>query len=78
MSTPKISEQLQRQYESAYGAYVPGEYAIGDQVAAHGVSGEIIWSYRPGGNGPLHFVIDDNSGFPVEVLASDVAELKLF
>lgn len=63
---------LQRQYTGAYGAFVAGDYSIGDTVAVPGTSGEIIWSYRPGGNGPLTYVVDDGSGFPVECLASDV------
>jgi hypothetical protein len=68
----KIDPQLKRQYVEAYGEYYPGEYRIGDTVAVPGTSGEIIWSYRPGENGPLTYVVDDQSGFPIEVLAADV------
>jgi hypothetical protein len=65
-----MNPNLIRQYSSAFGAYVPGEYQIGEQIATSSTSGTVIWSYL-GANG-LTYVIDDNSGWPVEVQASQV------
>lgn len=65
-------QELSKQYTGAYGPFYQGEHNIGDTVAVPGTSGEILWSYRSEGTGPLTYVIDDNSGFPIEVLAADV------
>jgi hypothetical protein len=67
-----LDPKLRRQYESTYGPFVAGDYSIGQQVAAHGVGGEVIWSFRKNGTGPLTYVIDDGSGWPAEVETSDV------
>jgi len=65
-----MDAKLIRQYSSAYGPFVSGDYAIGDTIAVPGISGEVIWSYQsPQG---LVYVVDDTfGGFPVEVKASE-------
>ena len=67
-----VDPKIRKQYEGAYGPFVAADYAIGDQVKAPGVQGEIIWSYRKNGTGPLTLVVDDHSGFPVEIRANEV------
>ena len=62
-----MEPDLIRQYSSAFGAYVPGDYQIGEQIRAAGTSGEVVWSYL-GAKG-LVYVVDDKSGWPCEVLA---------
>ncbi len=62
----------ERQYQQLYGAYVAGEFSIGDQVKTpEGEEGEVIWSYRDRA-GRHMYVIDDGSGFPVEIAANEV------
>jgi hypothetical protein len=67
-----VDPQLRRQDEAAYGPFCSADHQIGDQVKAPGVQGEIIWSYRKDGTGPVTYVIDDKSGWPVEVKANEV------
>ena len=67
----KLDPNLVRQYTGAYGPFQAGDYRIGDTVKAPGVSGEVIWSYRSAGKG-LVYVVDDSSGFPVEIAANEV------
>ena len=66
----KMDPNLVKQYTGAYGPFVSGDYAIGQTLNAPGIQGEVIWSYQ-GKNG-LAYVIDDNSGFPVEIQANEV------
>lgn len=70
----KITPALRRQYESAYGPLANGEYPIGSQIKAPGVSGEVIWVYRSARQG-LTYVVSDGS-FPVEVAANEVRQSK--
>ncbi len=65
-----MDPNLIRQYSGAYGAYVPGDYAIGERLHAAAIRGEVIWSYL-GAQG-LTYVVDDHSGWPCEVLARSV------
>ncbi len=67
-----VDPQLRRQYEGAYGPFCSADHKIGDQVKAPGVQGEIIWSFRKNGTGPVTYVIDNSTGWPVEVLAREV------
>jgi hypothetical protein len=66
-----VSEHLVKQYTGAYGPFVSGDYAIGEQIKTPYTTGEVIWSYRA----PLHgltYVVDDATGWPTEVLANEV------
>jgi hypothetical protein len=63
--------KLIKQYTGIYGPFVSGDYAIGQQIKTPHTTGEVIWSYRA----PLHgltYVVDDSTGWPTEVLASEV------
>lgn len=62
----KVPASVQKQYTGAYGAFVPGDYGIGDQIPG---LGEVIWSYRT--KEGLTYVCSDG-GFPQEILASEV------
>lgn len=67
----KLDPKLRRQYTGAYGAFVPGDYAIGDTISVPGQSGEVLWSFMSAEG--LKYVVDDNTGgFPVEVKANEV------
>jgi hypothetical protein len=66
-----MDPKLIRQYSSAYGTFASGDYAIGDTIAVPGTSGEVIWSFHSCDGRGLVYVVDDNSGFPVEVKASE-------
>ncbi len=66
-----MDEYIKQQYTSAYGSYVPGEYAIEDQIATRHYVGTVIWSYNVPGKG-LTYVVDTGSGFPVEAAANTV------
>jgi hypothetical protein len=66
-----MDPKIKRQYESAYGEFVSGDYAIGELVVTRYVAGEVIWSYRHAVQG-LTYVVDNSSGFPVEVETSQV------
>ncbi len=66
----KVNPQLRRLYEGAWGPFVVGDYRIGETVAAPGTSSEVVWSYQT--EKGLVYVIDENSGRPVGVLASQV------
>jgi hypothetical protein len=61
--------KLIQQYTGLYGPFVSGDYAIGDTIAVPGTSGEVVWSYQS--ERGLVYVVDDASGFPVEVKASE-------
>jgi hypothetical protein len=66
-----LDANLRRQYEGAYGPFVSGEYAIGEQLRTRYATGTVLWSYRQ----PLHglaYLIDDSSGWPLEVMAHEV------
>jgi hypothetical protein len=65
-----MDPELIRQYSGAYGPFVAGDYAIGEQIAGPGKSGEVIWSYQS--QKGLTYVVDDRSGWPTEVLARRV------
>lgn len=64
--------RLARQYASAYGPFVAGDYEIGMLARAHDVSGEIVWSFRKAGRGPVTYVLYDGVNWPVEVEASQL------
>ncbi len=67
----KVNHPLRRLYEGAWGPFVAGDYAIGDQMTAPYCTGAVIWSYRQ----PLHgltYVVDDSTGGPIEVPALQV------
>ncbi len=64
-----VDPKIRRQYTGAYGPFCSADHKIGDPLKAPGVQGEIIWSFRKGGTGPVTYVVDDHSGWPVEVLA---------
>jgi len=66
-----LDPTLKRQYTGAYGEFQAGDYSIGDTIKAPGIAGEVIWSYRSAKKG-LVYVVDDNSGFPVEIAANEV------
>lgn len=66
-----MDAKLIRQYSSAYGTFASGDYAIGDTIAASSASGEVIWSFHSCDGRGLVYVVDDESGFPVEVKASE-------
>jgi len=72
----ETQERLARQYTSAYGPYVAGDYQIGQQATAPGVSGEIVWSFRKDGRGPVTYVLYDGVNWPVEVEASTLIEVQ--
>lgn len=59
--------KLFAQYRQTYGDLSSdGKYSVGDRVYFHGDNtGEIIWKYQ--GTQGLVYVVDNNSGFPVEV-----------
>lgn len=65
-----LDPNVKRQFTGAYGPFVAGDYAIGDQVHTVGKSGEVVWSYQA--KRGLTYVIDDHSGWPAEVLARRV------
>lgn len=67
-----MDPNLRRQYESAYDLFTPGDYQIGQQLRASGVQGKVIWSFHSSDGRGLVYVVDDSSGFPVEVKASEV------
>ncbi len=67
-----VDPKLRRQYESAYGPYCAGDYQIDQQLRSATVRGTVLWSFRKDGSGPLTYVVDDDSGWPAEVEASDV------
>jgi hypothetical protein len=67
-----MDSKLMRQYSSAYGPFVAGDYQIGQELRSAAVRGTVIWSFRKNGTGPLTYVIDDGTGFPAEVEASEV------
>lgn len=66
----KISVQLQRQYSGLYGQFQSGDYPVGSIISVPGTTGEVIWSFRSASG--LTYVVDDNSGFPVEIKAYEV------
>ena len=67
-----MDPKIRRQYESAYGPFAAGDYQIGQQLRAAGAQGEVIWSYHSCDGRGLVYVVDDRSGWPVEVRASEV------
>jgi hypothetical protein len=67
----RMDLKLIQQYTGLYGPFVSGDYAIGDRIAVPGTSGEVIWCYHSCDGRGLVYVVDDNSGFPVEVKASE-------
>lgn len=67
--------ELARQYSAAYGPFAAGEHQIGQRARAHSTSGEIVWSFRKDGQGPVTYVLDDGSGWPVEVEAASIIEV---
>lgn len=76
-SKPMNEQQQNRmnlfnQYRQAYGDLATeGNYNVGDRVYFDGGSvGEIIWKYQSSDG--LTYVLDDNTGFPEEVQASDI------
>lgn len=71
----------EQQYTGLYGEYAfNGLHSIGDKVTSEdGTTGTIIWSYRKnGGVQRLNLlkgytlVVDDGSGFPVEVQSAGI------
>ncbi len=67
----KVNPKLRRLYEGTWGPFVAGDYRIGETVAAPGTSGEVVWSYQT--EKGLVYVIDNNTGRPVGVLASQIS-----
>jgi hypothetical protein len=65
-----VSEHLVKQYTGIYGPFVSGDYAIGQELHGAGVQGDVIWSYQSAHG--LVYVIDDHSGWPVEIKAHEV------
>ncbi len=63
--------KLIKQYTGVYGPFGAGDYQIGQQLRAPGVIGEVIWSFHSCDGRGLVYVVDDNSGFPVEVRAGE-------
>ncbi|GHO51505.1 hypothetical protein [Ktedonospora formicarum] len=67
---------LYSQYRQAYGELAEaGKFRVGENVLFDDGAdlGEIIWKYiNP--QGILTYVLDDSSGFPVEVAATEVME----
>ena len=70
----KVPASVQKQYAGLYGAFVSGDYGIGDTVSVPGTTGEVIWSFASASG--LTYVVDDKSGFPVEVKAYEVRQAK--
>lgn len=68
-------EALARQYTGAYGPFVAGDYGLGQQAQARAGAGEIVWSFRKDGRGPVTYVLDDGSGWPIEAEASSIIEV---
>ena len=76
MSTPEDKMSLYSQYRQAYGDLAEaGKFRVGERVMFDNGAGqgEILWKYVD--NGTLTYVIDDNSGFPVEVSAQEVQQI---
>ncbi len=67
-----MDSTLSRQYSSAYGPYCAGDYQIGQEMRSAAIRGTVLWSFRKNGSGPLAYVVDNDSGWPAEVEASDV------
>jgi hypothetical protein len=67
-----MDPKSRREYTGAYGPFGAGDYQIGQQLRAPGVIGEVIWSFHSCDGRGLVYVVDDASGFPVEVRASEV------
>ena len=67
-----MDPKLRREYADAYGPFAAGDYQVGQHLRAAGVVGEVIWSYHSCDGRGLVYVVDDNSGFPVEVKASEM------
>lgn len=67
-----MDPKLRREYTGAYGPFAAGDYQIGQQLRAPGVQGEVIWSFHSCDAHGLVYVVDDNSGWPTEVRASEV------
>ncbi len=66
----KVNPKLRHLYEGAWGPFIVGDYRIGEMIVAPGTSGEVVWSYQT--EKGLVYAIDNNSGWPVGVLASQV------
>jgi hypothetical protein len=64
--------KLIKQYTDAYGPFASGDYPVGSTIAVPGTSGEVIWSFHSCDGRGLVYVVDDSSGFPVEVRANEV------
>ena len=77
MSKPEDRMNLFNQYRQAYGELAEaGKFRVGERVLFDNGAGrgEILWKFI-NRQGALEYVIDDNSGFPVEVAAEDVRDL---
>lgn len=67
-----MSEQIVKQYSNLYGPFAPGVFEVGETVSVHGFSGEVVWSFRKDGVGPLTYVVANENDWPEEVSADKV------
>lgn len=72
MKYEEIPANVRQQYEALYGAFFQAEHNIGESIAFPGQSGEIVWSFRAGGDGPVTYAVSVFDAFPIEVEAATV------
>lgn len=66
----------EQQYAEIFGPFRPGDYSIGDTITFDSgqSSGTVIWSFVNEENERFFYVVDDGSGFPVEIERNEVVQ----